>query len=59
MMGTGANAVSDAIVAKRVPGFMEAFRRFVYESRGGKPHCGYLASTDWLPDRRDEALPTR
>ena len=38
-----ANAVSDAIVAKRVPGFMEAFRRFVYESRGREARTGDIS----------------
>ena len=47
-----ANAVSDAIVAKRVPGFMEAFRRFVYESRNREARTGDISRFyDWLPDR--------
>lgn len=47
-----ANAVSDAIVAKRVPGFMEAFRRFVYESRGREARTTDISRFyDWLPDR--------
>ena len=47
-----ANAVSDALVAKRVPGFMEAFRRFVFERRGREARTDDLCRFyDWLPDR--------
>jgi len=47
-----ANAVSDALVAKRVPGFMEAFRRFVFERRGREARTDDLGRFyDWLPDR--------